>query len=94
MAELKPDLSEFLAISRASRPDKCRLGDLVEQVKGEQDRINLLGAIEAVPWRTDEGVRVTHGSIVTWLLERGMNVSGDTVKKHRERKCRCFNTYV
>lgn len=77
----KPDLSEFDALSAPKRKP-CAVKAAVEQL-GEDDRVNVTGALHA-PMS-----RITAGAIEKWFAKRNHTVNQNAITVHRKARCAC-----
>lgn len=86
MADTKPDLTEFFALSKPKKPP-CQLGlilsgDLTPKLS-EEELTQLNAALE-----TDRGV-ITAGAVQGWLEARGHKVNPTRISNHRRGVCTC-----
>lgn len=80
----KPDLTEFLKLSRPRKP-LCRVGLASGQLT-EPERAQLEAALA-----TDPGL-ITHAAIRQWLSLRGLDVSVSGLTNHRVNlNCTCHD---
>ncbi len=85
VADDKPDLSEFLALS-SKHPDACIIARSLARL-GAKDRVNLL---EALNRKDDDGrFVVSESAIATWLRSKELGGRAQAVKKHRNESCLC-----
>lgn len=77
----KPDLSEFLKLSKPKRPP-CKVGTALA-VLTDDEQAKLQAALA-----TDQGI-ITNAAVAEWLKARGHQVHAATVTSHRKGACSC-----
>lgn len=90
---MTPDLSEFESLNSRIGRNRCtvrtaadRLSDSERDTYSESDCENYLASL-ARPWE-GEG-KVEHAAISRWLRKRGVNISQQTIGRHRLGGCGC-----
>ena len=73
------DLTEFEALS-APRRTECTVKKLLADLDG-QELADFKAALDAP--------HITHAAISQWLKNRGHQLSGHTVGRHRKGACSC-----
>jgi hypothetical protein len=84
MTETKPDLGEFLKLSRPKRKP-CPLG-IASALLDDAEREQLIAACAL-----DPGV-ITNAAIIQWLAGRGHGTSSSALTSHRRNTCTCHDS--
>lgn len=77
----KPDLSEFLKLSKPKRPP-CKVGSALEALDGDA-KLQLEAAL-----KVDQSI-INNAAVATWLEERGHPLHAAAVSSHRKKACSC-----
>lgn len=85
-----PDLTEFYRYSKPKKPP-CKIGMVLEALGRSKEKPALVAALA-----TDNAV-ITGAAIIEWIGKRaerlgiqGLDISNNSVRSHRERKCTCY----